>query len=346
MITLYKRHANGQIGTWTIWATGDMIFMETKRTMDSAGTVHTEVVSQGKQGRTLEEQIAQRIEARVRNKLDGGYKNQIGDLGDTVTNQLELPTPMLAMSNVKSLGASAQIYVQPKLDGMRMIVTKQHGKVVAYSRKGKLIETMGHILGALAPRMENGQFLDGELYQHGLTLQQIMSLVKRFQVGSRGLQYHVFDTIRDAPFSERLRDLAHYPKHGPIVRVDTALLTSATTIDLHMRQARAQGYEGLILRNGAATYEPGKRSPYVVKVKEFMDQEFQVVDWDRSKHGVPILLCRTKDGVPFRVTAPGTHAQRENAAKLVGKFVTVKYAYMTAEGVPFQPICLGERDDV
>jgi len=342
--TLYKRHTNGQIGTWTIWATADMIFMETKRTMDSTGTIHSEVVSQGKQGRSLQEQVALRIEARVRNKLDGGYKYQMGDLGDVVTNQLELPTPMLAVSNAKSLGT--RVYVQPKLDGMRMIVTKQHGKIVAYSRKGKLIDTVGHILQALDAHLENGQFLDGELYRHGSTLQQIMSLAKRSQQDSALLQYHIFDAIWDAPFSERLNGLQQLPTHGPIVKVDTTLLTTTVSVDSLMRKARAEGYEGLILRDGDATYEPGKRSPHVVKVKEFLDAEFVVTDWDRTPQGVPILLCRTKERKYFRVTAPGTHAQRENAADLIGKLVTVKYAYMTAEGVPFQPVCLGERDAV
>jgi ATP-dependent DNA ligase len=346
MITLYKRHSSGTIGTWTIWSQGHTIYMETRLTPDSDGTIRTEEVPYGKAGRTLGEQIESRINARVRAKLDSGYKENEGALRATVTNQLELPAPMLAVTNTKSLMNAREVYVQPKLDGMRMIVTRQHGKLVAYSRKGKLIETLPHIMASLENLIPEGAYWDGEIYRHGLTLQQIMSLAKRPQTGSEKLQYHVFDVIEDTPFSERFEATRYIGDPHAIVRVDTRLLRDAESLPVIMQQARRQGYEGLILRNGSATYEPGKRSPHIVKVKEFMDSEFEVVDWDVSQRGVPVLLCRTLDGAPFRVTAPGTHEDRANAPNLVGKFVTVKYAYMTADGIPFQPICVGERDDL
>ena len=350
MITLYKKHSSGNVGTWSIWNEGKTIIMETKLTPGSVGTRRKEVVTHGKAGRSLEEQIQSRINSRTSNKMDGGYKHTEAEAasGTEPTNVLKLYQPMLAAREIKYLADADQIFVQPKLDGMRLLVTKRDGKVIAYTRRGKIVNTVPHIVEKADFILEEGEILDGELYHHGTSLQTIMSWSKRSQENTANLNYHVFDMISDKPFAERLGVL-HYRlgATGTIKLVKTALLTPRQTIPGLLHIYRGAGYEGLILRNGSAGYEVGKRSKGLIKVKEWMDDEYLVRDVTTGAQGMTVLVCETPEGKMFRVTAPGNHAEKkwalENPEVFIGNYVTIQYAGLTPYGIPFHPVCLGLR---
>ena len=69
-ITLYGK---GVFGTnvWKIWSEENIIHIMAN------GQRYNEVITEGKQSRTIEDQVKLRIEARVRNKMDGGFKKSI-----------------------------------------------------------------------------------------------------------------------------------------------------------------------------------------------------------------------------------------------------------------------------
>jgi hypothetical protein len=54
-----------------------------------------------------------------------------------------------------------------------------------------------------------------------------------------------------------------------------------------------------------------------------------------------VFICKTKAGQEFSVRPKGTHAQRsewlKNIDSLIGKELTVKYAELTPDGIPFHP---------
>jgi hypothetical protein len=187
--------------------------------------------------------------------------------------------------------------------------------------------------------MSPGEYWDGELYQHGLSLQAIMSLAKRQQPETLTLKYHVFDKIDDAPFLQRFKTINPFGCENVVVVHTTPLLD----LDLQFRMARDKGYEGLILRDDFASYEPGKRSNGLIKVKEFADAEFTIVDITTGAQGEPVLVCRAGNNKTFRVTAPGTHAQRrkvlEDPDHYIGRLATIQHAGLTPYGIPFHPVC-------
>lgn len=353
-MVLYKRHSSGKIGSWRIWSEENTIFMETQTSPTAKRTVRTEVVKEGKALRTLEEQIASRINSRVNSKLDSGYKKSIVEAENesATTNTLDLPAPMLAASKIDTIIHNEDIYSQPKLDGMRVIITRQNNKVIAYSRRGKPVETIDHILQAADPLLDEGQFLDGELYEHRSTLQSIMSRAKRFQQSTLDLRFHLFDTISDKPFIDRFVDIVNryvdIGMPGEIEIVKTSKLTDTTKLHTLLQNVRSKGYEGLILRNGEAPYEIGKRSKNLVKVKQFHDQEYAVVDVTTGSKGLPVLICSTGRS-SFRVTAPGTHQEKtvalDHPELFVGKFLTVRHAGLTPKGIPFHPVAIGIRNE-
>ena len=346
---LYKQHATGKIGQWKIWDDGYTIYMETRVNPNACPTVRQEKVKEGKACRTRDEQVESRMRSRINAKLDGGYRHTEAEAREHAgANAANLPRPMLASSKIATLANASSIYAQPKLDGMRLIIHRDGDEVLAYSRNGKPVDTVPHVLEDARTFLKRGEFLDGELYQHGKTLQSIMSLAKRKQLGSKRLRFHMFDVISDAAFSTRFNYMVERLQTtnvSSITAVDTVLLADLNVVPDLLNSARATGFEGLILRDGEASYGIGKRSPKLVKVKQFFDFEALVLEVTTGDKGMPVLVCATADYKTFRVTAPGNHAEKQfaldNPELYVSQYVKIRHAGYTSKGIPFHPVCLG-----
>lgn len=340
MQTIYKMNVRGQIDEWSITAKGATIFT------DYHGNVTEEQVTP-KGGRSLAQQIESQIQSKIRSKLDHGYKLTREEAKEGISNQLWQPLPMLASAGTLETDS---LWVQPKLDGMRMIATLDNtGEPLAYTRNGKSIKTVPHILDELKGSLEYGKYLDGELYAHGYSLQTIMSLAKRAQPHTTFLKYHAFDMIANTTFSKRtalLRDRITGLENTVYVQTQRVVGGPEVVTDF-FNKARAQGYEGLILRDGHATYEAGKRVRHMVKVKAFFDEEYMCVDVTQGARGQAVLVLHTTTGQPFRATAPGDSMEKalalENPEDFVGHWVTVKHAGLTPYGIPFHPVAVAVR---
>ncbi len=92
--------------------------------------------------------------------------------------------------------------LQPKLDGVRCVFTKQG----AFSRTGKEFKNVDHIIKTLEPLFKQYPYikLDGELYNHKLKddFEKIISLVRKTkptfehrQEAKKLVQYHVYDIV-------------------------------------------------------------------------------------------------------------------------------------------------------
>jgi DNA ligase-1 len=273
--------------------------------------------------------------------------------------------PMLA----KTLDSVARIAfpadVQPKFNGVRCLARQdQHGNIVLQSRGGDYY-SVAHISQQLAAVIGGTDLiLDGELYLHGESLQTITSLVKRPQDDSARITYCVYDvtnpTCSVGTWIDRAellkRTLTTIPvfsaqyvgcvMHSPTLRVHELQ---------HVHDAHAlfvaQGFEGAIVRTHGGLYEFGKRSPNLVKVKAFKDEEFEVVGYSFGKGkfvDVTILRCVTKAGKSFDVTPKGTTAERAALAQTIDqhmhKMYTVQFFDWTDDGIPQHPVGIGFRD--
>lgn len=341
MITLYGNGANGKVKEWSIYSKGNTIYIEAN------GGIYKEEVPEGKSNRSIEEQIDLRIKARVRGKLDSGFKRSVEELSATNTNQLGLAMPMLA-TPVQNLAFKADpfMFVQPKLDGHRCLIMED----AAYSRRGRLINTIPEILKSL--KIPTDITLDGELYCHGVPLQTISSWAKRRQKETLNLQFCVYDVIIPGlTFSERLVELRKIVTENRFVRiVPTERYDTTRSLQDHWYKYRVQGYEGAIIRPEDGMYEIGLRSKKLIKVKFRKDAEFKCVDIVPSREGLGILLLETKGGKVFKTFAPGTMDDKLRVLvqkeKYVGKLVTCEYADLTKEGVPFHCIATGWRNEI
>lgn len=94
-------------------------------------------------------------------------------------------SPMLAHDAIKrSKSIVYPAYVQPKLDGVRALVTlDKDGIPVFNSRGNKTYPVRGALLQQVKELAEHTGFdkFDGELYIHGLSLQKIVALAKKWR---------------------------------------------------------------------------------------------------------------------------------------------------------------------
>jgi len=352
--TLYQKGAYGT-KVWQIWSEDRVIYIKAN------SQVYTENVAKGLGGKSLQQQVAMRVDARVRNKLDSGFKEDITDIAKSNLNQLGLPLPMLAKpyKDVKNTVDAHSCFYQSKLNGHRCIITKQNGELLAYSRRGRWVHVINHILTELTDLPE-GYFLDGELYKHGIALQTIASLVKRDYplAETRTIEYHVYDAFRldkpKAKFHQRMAfvdNLINGRNKIFVKAVPTRLVedTNMSIIEILERNLAA-GFEGVILRPKDGVYGMGKRPVDLIKVKKFMDAEFVCLDIIPSREGWGILILQAHNGLEFKCTAPGTVPDKINTLKhkelYIGRTVTCEFAEYTNKGIPFHNTALGWRRDI
>lgn len=370
-VTLYKNHG-GTVGDWTIQAvadpsgTAELVIIHTKVVGGKA--VPKAVPVTGKNiGRANEttpaQQAVMELDSRVNKQLDKGYVRTVEEAAAPATNSLGLRKPMLAQPIDKmnpEILDWADAFAQPKLDGHRCLT-----KDVLYSRNGKLIE-LPHIRDALGDLGLLRLHLDGELYIHGMPLQDIGSLVKRPRPESLQLEYHLYDAMINAPYRERhamLVDAFGAPLEGcPIKLVETVPVGSREDLNRLHHGFRARKYEGTILRWGKESYQDDKRSQYLLKLKDYDEAEFRVIGYKAGTpngqfgtYQVPVWLLENPHGVDeesrvFEATAHGDmykkHAQWELRHTYIGRQLTVQFFCFSKKGVPLQPVALRWREDV
>lgn len=359
-IKLWRRNAFG-IGTWRVYPippgsqSHGVVVIAHSSTEGGSEVTHHDDVYTNKSGRDIRQQMQLEIDSRVSKQLDKGYKRSREEALLGATNQLGLINPMLAqkVTDVKLTASDFEqgAFVQPKYDGHRCLISKLNGEMLAYTRKGKPVETIGHVLEDCYRWMQDGDTIDGELYIHGQSLQSISSLIKRDQPGSRALTYRWYDICdRRIGFRDRynlmhdlydnVQDKAH------IQLAPTGTVNSMVKVYEFFRKCREKGYEGAMLRLHGRGYESAKRSSQLLKVKERHDCEVTTIGCRESARGWAVLRVRTDWGVDFDVAAPGsvdekTEVLKNYDSKYHDRKLTVEYACLTEDKVPFH--CVATR---
>ena len=207
--------------------------------------------------------------------------------------------PMLAHKvNENKIDFSEEVFIQPKLDGVRCIFTKDG----AYSRTGKEFHNLQHIKIDLEKFFEQQPHtvLDGELYNHDLRddFEQIISLVRKQKPTDEDrlnahklIQYHVYDMClnyskvsESLSYANRLNWLLSSKNlwSDSVISVETHRVNKyEEAANMHYDGFLKQGYEGSILRlNGP--YEQ-KRSYNLQKFKDFSDTEATIIGYEAGK---------------------------------------------------------------
>ncbi len=315
--------------------------------------------------------------------------------------------PMLATLADAPLAQPGLIY-EPKLDGIRALVDlrpDKGGYARLYSRNGNdktsQFPGLAKALKTFAAKLKAPLLIDGEVtaldregkplgFQH---LQGRLQLkgethLRTVDAGNPAALF-VFDILREG--AEDLRGLPTIARRLRLERAvkppaSRARLLRLTEIAIDdgremYGQALAEGWEGLIVKDGMGVYESGRRSPAWRKIKILQEQEFVIGGWTeprQSRHGFGALLVgyyeSTRKGAPLihagsvgtgfdakeldrvsrllrareTTTSPFKERLKTRARQ---HFVTpalvaqVRFTEWTHEGYLRQPVYLGLRDD-
>jgi DNA ligase-1 len=357
--TIYKKTKTGATQEWTIEVVGNKYRTHSGQ-VGGAITTNEWTVVYGKNvgkanGTTDSEQALKEAEAKRTKKLESGYFENINHI-----NKTQYFEPMLA-AKWEDYKDKIQypIFSQPKLDGIRCIVTKDG----MFSRNGKPIISAPHIRESLSEVFEvyPDMILDGELYADKFAndFNKIVSLVKKtkptdvdLKESKKNIQYWIYDLpdndIQFGDRCDRLHDLfkafESFSKH--CIEVETTLCMSEDdVIDLYEGYVDA-GFEGQMLRMNSK-YE-NKRSKSLLKHKSFVDEEYIIKDiceGEGNRTGTAgYMVFETADGKPFKSNVKGTWEETaemlKNKKKLIGKQATIKYFNLTPDGIPRFPFVI------
>ena len=345
MITLYKADARGVVRIWKIHIIREHNRLEILHGIYGGSMQQqSESVEENLSGRSIEEQLVLRRNSRVNKQLDKGYRYSPQEARDfTNQNALNLPKPMLAQQFTKHFTElPSEAFLQHKYNGHRCLIGKtEAGAVFAYSRNGKYILSINHILAELGCRLLPGVILDGELYIHGRKLQELTSLIKCTQTDSNLLEFVCYDVMLDKGYSERHEFIKSRYDDLNYTKVARTFFADGRSVKQLLDLSIRAGYEGLVVRLGGEGYAAGTRSRSLLKLKQCFDGEFLVIGVEQSKDGWAILKCLAQSGAVFKTSAPGTMEQKHevwaNRDKYLNRVITVEFFELTKDGVPFHP---------
>ena len=257
--------------------------------------------------------------------------------------------------------------------------------VALQSRTGAFFTGLPHIAAALRPYLlqHPSVVIDGELYTDQMPFEELAGLIKKKKITDsdverlKKVKYHVYDIYdrvqHDMPYSERMGVLASAVRRCGCVANDTfhsggmsanhRVLrsdTEAAAVVVLVRTEKVAalgdfrrlfaefveaGYEGIMLRNAAGVYRANYRSNDLQKYKEFMEDEYRIIDFKEGEGrdaGAVIWVCETADGKEFSLRPRGSIEQRRewfnDGESYIGKYVTVIFQELTEEGKPRFPV--------
>ncbi len=368
--SIYKMDSAGNIREW-YYEVQDGKWRTATGVIGGKMVVHEWTRCTPKSQDTAQAQAEFEADAAMKHKLAREYYPTLEEAESGVPAMFK---PMLAVdiSKVKEEKLTWPAYIQPKLDGIRCIISVEG----AVTRQNKPILSIPHILEALEPffRKYPDVILDGELYNHELRddFQQITSIVRRdlsegqkisdkkeaervknLRLSKQFIQYHVYDATgpngenpdvvqrtlayADLFFDEELTPLVEQQPLQLVPSIRVASIPMAKAVHgWHIQD----GYEGSMLRLDGA-YE-NKRSRRLLKMKVFDTEEFVVDDiiegngnWTGCAKNI---MYRNADGALFGTGVRGSmDAMREvleNKEKYIGTVGTVRFMGLTDDGLP------------
>jgi len=354
--TIYKKTKTGATQEWTIEVVGNKYRTHSGQ-VGGVITTNEWTICYGKNvGRANEttdkEQTMAEAVAKRTKKLESGYFENIKHI-----NKTQYFEPMLAAKweDCKDK-ITYPIASQPKLDGIRCIVTKNG----MFSRNGKPIISAPHIRESLDGLFTKypDMVLDGELYADKFAndFNKIVSLVKKTKPtkedliqSEKQIEYHIYDLpSSNNNFKKRMWDLgivfSTYLNLHPYCRiVETYDCNNEDEVMELYGGYVEKGYEGQMLRIDGK-YE-NKRSKNLLKHKSFIDEEFEILDiveGEGNRSGTAgYMVFNTGEGKRFKSNVKGTWDETaemlKSKKKLIGKQATIKYFNLTPDGIPRFP---------
>ena len=272
-----------------------------------------------------------------------------------------IPTFDVALANsydekmAKKVDFNDTWFVSRKLDGCRCIcIINEDGEPTYFSRAGNEFLTLKNLDAEIISLGLKNMVIDGEICMLDANgnenFQGIIKEIKRKDHTIENPFFYMFDLLTmeefikkegTTPFSIRNVQLDNLFFQREFTKIDylpQTILIDEQMLMFHVSAAKENGWEGLMLRKDAP-YQ-GKRSNDVLKVKQFYDAEYVVVDIENAVNRVIVdgkeveeLMMRNvvieHKGYRVQVGSGFSHEQKrfyfENPNEIIGKQITVCY---------------------
>ena len=337
------------------------------------------VVSQTKQKRNWKEQYTLQFNSEVKKFLDKGYKevdkhpNEYSEeelneiFGTVTTNQYGVIKPMLAKQESKLTKRDILDNVwlcSRKLDGVRCLIYWDGEKIRTASRGGENYDAATEHIRIHPGLIEFFKcnptvILDGELYKHGKTLQQISGAARleKNAYDCDWLEYWIYDCYDTAKPEMIARDRISFlydidwmPVFYGVAGYDTVclvnhiLVSGEESIWKEHDKYINEGFEGCVIRNPDRPYKPNGRTNDMLKFKNYKSEDFKVIGYKLGLRGSEDMTftCELPDGRTFEAMPVGDRAIKaeyvENfEEKYKGHLAECTYFNYSDEGKPTQP---------
>ena len=190
------------------------------------------------------------------------------------------------------------LFSEYKYDGIRAQVHLSSGRVRIFSRNLDDVTVFFPEIEKAVSSISGELILDGEIVpaRDGRPL-SFQLLQKRLRKITRSqddvpIRYFVFDLLyRNGPLiqlslEERVKILREVlPVNGTLHFSEKKKLSTAEEIQTHFVEAKTTGFEGLVVKDPASSYTPGKRGASWVKLKKELDTLDVVIVAAEYGHG-------------------------------------------------------------
>lgn len=356
---LYNLNKLGAKIYWRAYVCGDTLFRfagQVGGKNKSLGELVCTGKSIGRKNETTPHQQALFIaQTKFEKKKESGYYEE-DDKGNKKDSEIKQFRPMLAkkyLDRKKVNKITFPLCASPKLDGIRGCVvcdpSKDESGVEIYSRLGKkftfLLKIKEHLTN-LYSELDTLHTFDGEVYSHDIPFNVLSGCVrsqKTLDDIDSEMEYHIFNIpssgLEYTQEMELLKEIEgkyntlYDEKERVLKFVYYTLINSDAEIDAQHDAFVNQGYEGVMLRAPNSYYEFNSRSSSLLKYKKFVDEEFEVIGFEKSKgteEGCVVFVCRDNNSSKtFSVRPRGSVKKRQyqydNGENYIGKKLTVRY---------------------
>lgn len=268
---------------------------------------------------------------------------------------IPLFSPMLGDSYFKNENkVKGKFILTTKLDGTRILLLKENGKIKAMSRQGQIIEGLDDIIQDVEEMNFNNGVLDGELIAEGDFIdsaEMYKETMKRSRIKGRktGLKVMVYDYIKNindfhrgvdnTPCIERKSTVENLIKQSNCKHIEYLeplyIGDDKEEIIEQLKIAEKNNDEGVMLNTYHGKYEC-KRSKELLKCKLFKDADVLVTDILEGEGRLEGVLGKIeikfkyKGKVYINYVGSGFSDEErnyywKNKDKLIGKVITINY---------------------
>jgi len=169
------------------------------------------------------------------------------------------------------------------------------------------------------------------------------------------LLYRIYDIVApDLDYPARyeiVKKIVAASNHPQIILAPVSVVNNEDEMHPVHEEFVKEGWEGTMIRVHGHGYKAGQRHQQLLKLKDFLEEEFKVVGVVEGKgkfKGAAIFVCENKNGLTFNCTPVGSMEQRqkyfEHPEQVINTWWTIRFQAYTKDDIPQFGRAINERD--